>query len=1015
MADNNLGASFSIDITNLKAGLAQANRLIRDSESEFRAAAAGMDDWTNSAEGLTARSKTLNSQIDIQKTKINALLQEKERIISTMEQEGKSQEEIERAIDGVNKQITSESKQLDKLKGELDKTDRALNKFESSTDEAGDSADKAGDDAKKAGKKLKDMGDSAKDAGGGLEGLKGAAGVAGAAIAAVGAAAVAAVGSFLGLAESTRESRENMAKLETGFTTAGHSAEAATETYEALYGILGDDGQATEAAAHLAQLTNSQEELAQWTDIATGVYATFGDSLPIENLTEAANETAKTGKITGGLADALNWAGVSEEEFQASLDKCSSEQERQALITKTLNGLYSEAADKYKEVNGDVIAAQEAQAGLNQALNELGAIAEPIMTTLKVLATDLLKAITPFVALIGEGLTGALNGTAGAADTLAEGLGGIFDTLVSTATSMLPTLVNLVATLIPKIIVTLLEQIPSLLQVILDAIPLVLNALSQALPQIVTAIVKIVPQIITALVASIPQILQAGITLLMALVQAVPTVVTSLVDALPAIVHTIVNVVIEAIPMLLDAATQLLLALVDAIPIMIPSLIAAIPQIITSLIECLLEGLPLLLNGAVELLMAIVKAIPKFLPQLVSMTPTIVTTIISTLLKNLPALIQGAIQLFMGIVKAIPEICIELARQVPTIITQIVTSLGQGVSRVAEVGRDLIRGLWNGISDMVSWIGNKIKGFGESVLGGLKDFFGIASPSKVMRDVVGKNLALGVGEGFVDEMGKVGNDMTNALSDAVPTADDVKLDVFRMDDGSIVRTNATPTTSGLTPEAEESVSADMGDLVNMAMPLFIEELKEALPEILKTIKEFFEDKFEEFKYDCKEFFKAITEGLRLFMDKDDPEGFPKIWEKEFIKVLIEKLLLDNRERIEEASKETFGAITDALKDIASEAKLIVKNMITDIVAAIQSGDISGAFSGMLSGLNMGAVSSASIPSNLLGSAAALSPAGVAVYQTNNYSQAHSRYEIYKSAQDTAAAVRVAMGGRGHNG
>lgn len=147
-----------------------------------------------------------------------------------------------------------------------------------------------------------------------------------------------------------------MGKLETGFTTAGYSAEDAKKTYTELYGILGDDGQATEAAAHLAKLTKNEKELATWTDIATGVYATFGEHLAIiENLTEAANETAKTGAITGGLADALNWAGVSEDEFQASLDKCSTEQERQALITKTLNGLYSDAAEKYREVNGDII------------------------------------------------------------------------------------------------------------------------------------------------------------------------------------------------------------------------------------------------------------------------------------------------------------------------------------------------------------------------------------------------------------------------------------------------------------------------------------------------------------------------------------------------------------------------------------------------------------------------------------------------------------------------------------
>ena len=243
----------------------------------------------------------------------------------------------------------------------------------------------------------------------------------GAACAAMGAAIAAAGAAFFGLAEETREARENMGKLETSFTTAGHSAEDAKNTYT----VLGDDGQATEGAAHLAKLTTNEKELSDWTNICTGVYATFGDSLPIEGLTEAANETAKTGSITGNLADALNWAGVSEDDFQASLDACTSEQERQALITSTLNGLYSEAADKYREVNGDIIDAQKATANLNSAMAALGAIAEPIITKLKQLAAELLQEITPFVELIGKGLTGALSGAESAAEDFTDGLLGM--------------------------------------------------------------------------------------------------------------------------------------------------------------------------------------------------------------------------------------------------------------------------------------------------------------------------------------------------------------------------------------------------------------------------------------------------------------------------------------------------------------------------------------------------------------------------------------------------------------
>ena len=216
----------------------------------------------------------------------------------------------------------------------------------------------------------------------------------------VGAAAAAGAG-IVALTESTREYRTEQGKLQAAFQTQNFTAEEARETYEALNGVLGDSGQAVEAANHLAQLCDNEKELSTWTDICTGIYATFGDSLPIEGLTEAANETAKVGTLTGGLADALNWAGVNEEEFQAKLDACNGEQERQALITETLNGLYSEAAGKYKEINAEVIAANEAQDKLNNAMAAVGGALEPFVTKGKELTAEVLEKLTPALEWLG--------------------------------------------------------------------------------------------------------------------------------------------------------------------------------------------------------------------------------------------------------------------------------------------------------------------------------------------------------------------------------------------------------------------------------------------------------------------------------------------------------------------------------------------------------------------------------------------------------------------------------------
>ena len=217
----------------------------------------------------------------------------------------------------------------------------------------------------------------------------------GAKAAAVGISAASAA--LLALGVSTKEYRQEQAKLTTAFEAAGGSAAAAKDTYNELYRVLGDGGQATEAASHLAKLTTEEKALSEWTNICQGIYGTFGSSLPIESLTEAANETAKTGALTGALADALNWAGVSEDAFQESLTACNSEAEREALIRTTLNGLYSDAAAKYEENNADVLAQNEAQAKLDETLASLGATIAPVLAMLTALANDVLTALMPFV------------------------------------------------------------------------------------------------------------------------------------------------------------------------------------------------------------------------------------------------------------------------------------------------------------------------------------------------------------------------------------------------------------------------------------------------------------------------------------------------------------------------------------------------------------------------------------------------------------------------------------------
>lgn len=211
----------------------------------------------------------------------------------------------------------------------------------------------------------------------------------------IGVAGAAIGGAWIAAIEGSREYRAEMALLESAFATAGHSSTEAKNTYSELNAVLGDSGQAVEASQHIALLADNEKELKTWTEICTGVYATFGESLPIEGLAEAANETAKTGILTGGLTDALNWAGIKEEEFQKKLDACTTEQQRQDLIMNTLNGTYKKASDQYKETNKDVLAANQAQEKLTDAFAELGRIGEPILTAIKEKVAEMASAAIP--------------------------------------------------------------------------------------------------------------------------------------------------------------------------------------------------------------------------------------------------------------------------------------------------------------------------------------------------------------------------------------------------------------------------------------------------------------------------------------------------------------------------------------------------------------------------------------------------------------------------------------------
>lgn len=232
-----------------------------------------------------------------------------------------------------------------------------------------------------------------------------------------------AISALASLAAETRETRQDLASLNTAYQQNNFSAEQANSTARSLFGVFGESDRAVEAANNIARMAKSQQDLNNWTRISTGAWAVFQDALPVENLAEAAGETAKTGTVVGGLADALNWnskaaemfAGymggdvvTAEDAFNVALSECSTEQERQALITDTLLTLYGEAGDQYRVTAGSLIEANEATWDAEKAQSDLGAILEPMTTAWTKLKTTLLKEAAPALERMAEVAKGAL-------------------------------------------------------------------------------------------------------------------------------------------------------------------------------------------------------------------------------------------------------------------------------------------------------------------------------------------------------------------------------------------------------------------------------------------------------------------------------------------------------------------------------------------------------------------------------------------------------------------------------
>ena len=358
------------------------NNSLSGMKSEMAKVSAEFDGQANSADALRKKQAILQQQYDQQKEKVQAL--------ARMLESAKS------AYDENSDVVLSYQRQLNTATVELIKFDRELKNTDKYLDEAAQSADGTASSIDEFGKTVKDAGDEGSD---GMGQLKEAFGQLGEAaksgdingvVAALGsmkgvlvggaavAGAKALADGIINITESTKEYRTILGTLEVSSKQAGYTQEQTTEIYKKFQAVLGDTQKAATATANLQALGLSQENLRIIMEQAIGAWATYGDSIPIDSLSESINETVQVGKVTGVFADALNWAGTSEDEFNERLAACADTTERANLVLQQLSEQGLQATGQaWVENNQDIIAANTAQEAMNESMAQLGEALQP--------------------------------------------------------------------------------------------------------------------------------------------------------------------------------------------------------------------------------------------------------------------------------------------------------------------------------------------------------------------------------------------------------------------------------------------------------------------------------------------------------------------------------------------------------------------------------------------------------------------------------------------------------------
>lgn len=566
--------------------------------------------------------------------------------------------------------------------------------------------------------------------------------------------------------ESTREYRNDLAKLEQGAKTSGNSFSEMKKELVNLTALTGESDSSIEALSNLMSAGFSDTQIKSAVESLSGAVIKFPDTLKIESLADSLQETIATGAGTGQFAELIERSGASLDDFNNGLANCSGEAERQQYALQWLaeSGLAQVNAE-YEKSHKALLDYEKAEQAVNEANSKIAQSAMPIAASFK-------KGYAGVLAAFADVLTGV------------DKTGAEFNAKISVFLSN-------IAGMAVQYLPVLLTAVNTIIQSVVTNLPMLLETI---LPPLISGFNLLITGLIDALPEFLPVLLDSFVMLFSSLIDSVNLVIEQLMPLLPDIITQISTALIENLPVLLDGALQLFLGLIQSLNQVIEQLMPMLPELITNLCDTLINNIPAIISAGFDLLIGLIQGITECIPTLVQKIPEIVDSIVGAFSNNIGELITAGINLIIALASGLPQAIPQVVMAIPQIITAIINALME--QDWLQVGIDIVRGLADGLIDGVNIIWDKIKEMASSLLSSIKSALGVHSPSTLFRDKVGIFLAQGVGVGFVDEMDKVTKDMQNALPTSFDTM--VNADISSFLNTKNHNTSSEKSNSGIT-------------------------------------------------------------------------------------------------------------------------------------------------------------------------------------------------------------------------